>query len=72
MLASAPTSIALKRATQLVTISVFTVLIANVANCADLPLPIKATQRHGEPPAAKTRLQLFKEFLDWKRTQQQR
>jgi hypothetical protein len=73
MLAYAPQSTALKRVTQLVTISVFTVLAANSGTTADLPLPLKAAQQREELPATKkTRLQLFKEFLDWKRTQQQR
>jgi hypothetical protein len=73
MLAYAPQSTALKRVTQLVTISVFTVSAVNSGTTADLPLPLKAAQQREELPATKkTRFQLFKEFLDWKRTQQQR
>jgi hypothetical protein len=71
MVAYAPASIALKRVTQFVTISVFTLLVANGGNAADLPLPINATQRE-KSPVVKTRLQLFKEFLDWKKTQPRR
>jgi hypothetical protein len=68
MVVYAPVSIALKRATQFVTISVFTLLVANGANAADLLVPVNATQRE-KSPVVKTRLQLFKEFLDWKKTQ---
>ena len=44
MLAYAPPSTALKRATQLVTISVFTALAVNSGATADLPLPLKAAE----------------------------
>ncbi len=68
MVAYAPASIALKRATQFVTVSVLTLLVANSGNAADLPVPVNATQRE-KSPVVNSRLQLFKEFLDWKKTQ---
>ncbi len=68
---AAPASIALKRVIQFVTLSIFTIAVANYGSAADLRLPINATQRSEKPPATKTRLQLFKEFLDWKKTQRQ-
>ncbi len=50
----------------------FAAPVASGGNAADLAIPIKATPRHEQRPPAKSREQLFKEFLDWKRTQQQR
>jgi hypothetical protein len=70
MLADAPASIALKRATQLLTISAFTVLVTTNGNAADLRIPLKEAPQREQPPSAKPSEHLLKEFLDWKKKRQ--
>jgi hypothetical protein len=68
MLANLLTS--LKSATKFVAILSFAVLVTSDGYAADLAIPTKATPRREQHPSAKSREQLFKEFLDWKRSQQ--
>jgi len=52
LMLAAPASIALKRVIQFVTLSIFTIAVANYGSAADLRLPINATQRSEKPPGA--------------------
>ena len=70
MLAGGPTSIVLKRATQLLTMFAFTVLVTTNGNAADLRLQLKDAPQPARPPSAKPSEQLLKEFLTWKKKQQ--
>jgi hypothetical protein len=72
MLADAPASIALKCATQLLTVLAFTVLIANTGIAADLRLQLTEAPQHEKSLSATPREQLLKGFLDCLKKREQR
>jgi hypothetical protein len=73
MFGNALTVVMLRCAGRLLAISAFAILVASNANAADLRLPVKAAPRHEQQSTAlEARKQLFEQFLQWLREQEQR